>query len=1080
MIMIGRTTHSMRRSIQVAIPWVFAVFLTGCSKEAKTERALKRGDAYFQKRQYEEAKIEYANVLKLDSTNSRAIQKIGAIWLEQGAPLRALPFLLRTSKDHPDDLEARTQLATAFLAMDARAEAAKTAASVLIDQPGNEEALLLLADAARLPGEVKQVRERVDQFPNKDSAAYHLALGSLLTKSGKIDKGREALVESARLDPNSPLPSLALAHLAVSEGKMDEAKKYYEAASKLASPRSLPAISLAEFLFQRGQLPEAGAALKPVLVAAPDYLPARRLSAQIAFSSGNKETAAKELQELLRQDHENLEGAILQAQIWTAEKNTEKSIDLLERLSQKLPKYPVIRFELARAVGTSGNHDRAIQILDELVHSNPDYAQAVLVLNELRYREGDARTAVSSLETFCKGRERYVPAELLLAQCYRAIGRQADALSIYQKVLEANAAQRELHLAIGMTYREMKKEAEAIRSFEEALKENSARISALSQLVEIDLERKDYAAAEKRLAEQGKEQLESAEILSLKAKVELAQDKLDAAEKTLLSASKVKPSLVGIYDSLIGIYIKTDRLKEAGAQAEALCAQQPKDVRAWTKLAIIRDRLGDVPAAIKAYEKVLELAPDTTEALNNLAYLRSEQPGQLDNAYALARRARMLNPEEPRFTDTLGWISFKRKEYPQALALLQESGAQLSDHAEAMFHLGMANYMMGRAKEATEALNKAASLPQTFAAKAGIPDRLALLNEPGRFDRDKLSEMGKRDPGDVYVWYRLGQRLRDLPDVAGAKSAFEKALQENSQMLPVMLELAALNAGPLKNRDAASELIRQASKVVAGDPMASAVVGDVAYQIGDWARAYSLLHDASGGLNAKGRANVKLAKAAYALGRQDEAKELLTITARDGDAENRAEAQRCLEMLKSSEDASYAGGGPIAAEVLRSNPDEPLALMAVGVVERAEGKLAEATARFVRLLQLLPDFALAQKQLAAIYVKDPAQLSKAHELASKARRALLSDSEIPAILAETTFHRKEFGSARQFLEERSRKAPLTSRELYMLGVCCFEQKSDATATDALKKALEAGVAEPMRSECERLLKLCEERKAVAG
>jgi Flp pilus assembly protein TadD len=71
---------------------------------------------------------------------------------------------------------------------------------------------------------------------------------------------------------------------------------------------------------------------------------------------------------------------------------------------------------------------------------------------------------------------------------------------------------------------------------------------------------------------------------------------------------------------------------------------------------MIQESLKHTDAASDAYEKLLALDPKNGLALNNLAVLRSVEPGRLDAAYDLAKRARVALPDEPHTADTLGWI----------------------------------------------------------------------------------------------------------------------------------------------------------------------------------------------------------------------------------------------------------------------------------------------------------------------------------------------------------------------------------------------------------------------------------------
>ena len=103
----------------------------GCSAESKKARLLTRADSFFNSGDYEKAKIEYLNVLKSDPQNAVAIKRLGTIWYEQGAPLRAAPFLMKTRELLPDDTDSRSKLALVFMSVGEFDEARKEAVAIL-------------------------------------------------------------------------------------------------------------------------------------------------------------------------------------------------------------------------------------------------------------------------------------------------------------------------------------------------------------------------------------------------------------------------------------------------------------------------------------------------------------------------------------------------------------------------------------------------------------------------------------------------------------------------------------------------------------------------------------------------------------------------------------------------------------------------------------------------------------------------------------------------------------------------------------------------------------------------------------
>ena len=87
---------------------ILAIFLvTACSKEAKKARLLGEADSYFKAGNYDKAKVTYLNVIRLDPQNALAFARIGAMWQEDSAPLRAAGFLKRASELDPKNVENR-------------------------------------------------------------------------------------------------------------------------------------------------------------------------------------------------------------------------------------------------------------------------------------------------------------------------------------------------------------------------------------------------------------------------------------------------------------------------------------------------------------------------------------------------------------------------------------------------------------------------------------------------------------------------------------------------------------------------------------------------------------------------------------------------------------------------------------------------------------------------------------------------------------------------------------------------------------------------------------------------------------
>jgi predicted Zn-dependent protease len=133
------------------------------------------------------------------------------------------------------------------------------------------------------------------------------------------------------------------------------------------------------------------------------------------------------------------------------------------------------------------------------------------------------------------------------------------------------------------------------------------------------------------------------------------------------------------------------------------------------------------------------------------------------------------------------------------------------------------------------------------------------------------------------------------------------------------------------------------------------------------------------------------------------------------------------------------------------------------------GELDTAVAVYSEVLRRFPDFSPAQKELASIYLGNPEKRDEAYNLAAKARKSLPDDPELAQILAEASFQKKEFAYAIQLLQQSARERPLDAKHLYILGMSQFNGKDKLRSREALDKALDSGLPEPMAGDAKRTI-----------
>lgn len=105
---------------------------------------------------------------------------------------------------------------------------------------------------------------------------------------------------------------------------------------------------------------------------------------------------------------------------------------------------------------------------------------------------------------------------------------------------------------------------------------------------------------------------------------------------------------------------------------------------------------GDAKKSYANYEKALKLWPENTVILNNYAYFLSEEEKELDKALAMSAKVMELEPSNPTYMDTYGWVLFKLGRLEEAKKTIQQAVAlDTRKSSELLVHYGDILYALG-------------------------------------------------------------------------------------------------------------------------------------------------------------------------------------------------------------------------------------------------------------------------------------------------------------------------------------------------------------------------------------------------
>jgi len=219
---------------------------------------------------------------------------------------------------------------------------------------------------------------------------------------------------------------------------------------------------------------------------------------------------------------------------------------------------------------------------------------------------------------------------------------------------------------------------------------------------------------------------------------------------------------------------------------------------AWAMLGLVRQRRRDIAGATAAYERAIELSPNSARAYQLYWWMLFTRNGDTEQTRALAEKALLSDPLSPAQNENFGWSLFEVGRFDEALVYFDKSVELEPAYPFGHSAIGVYHQSLGHVDEAIESFERAVMLsPETGLFRENLGHAYA---DVGRVDEaieefaaviDFAPEEGGRygDIGEVF-WGLLGR-----PDEAVAW--YEQGIEQNpdSARLRTMLALVYLDLG---------------------------------------------------------------------------------------------------------------------------------------------------------------------------------------------------------------------------------------------------------------------------------------------
>ena len=584
---------------------------------------------------------------------------------------------------------------------------------------------------------------------NDRSALAHIQYGYFHAQHNDLAKAEAEFRKAVEVEPGSRDPRITLARFYFGNKQLDKAEAVFKELAEIDKDRPEGRIVLGDFYAAVGRYDDATRVYQEIINRSPDYTDARYRLGEIMLQRGDLQGAANQAKDILAKSPSDINARRLSARVNLQRGQAKQAIDDLAQVLKQEPRDQLGLYFMTQAQLAIGQIEQARSYAGDLDKYHPDYLPGRLLQAQINLRAGgeeSMKTAQRLASDLLERLGRATPgpqlsAELiteLRAKAYTARGaaelqlKNVDAARadfVAARDAMPNSPEGYINLA-GLAFAE-NKPADAEQSYERALQLDGTNLPALGGLINIYTKAQQFDRAHARIDQALAAQPNNAGLHFLKAQIYGVQQNVEGTKGELERTLALDPNNAAALTALAAVYVNTNNPQAAIDQYREVTARPPDtdDAAALTLIGMVEDGRGNRDAAVAAYKDALARNPQPDIAAiagNNLAWDYAEYgKGNLDEAVRIAQGVVQKYPDEPGYSDTLGWVYFKKGLAGAAVEQLQkalnQTTARGNDSALYRLHLGRALAAMGRKMEARQHLQKAVEMGEK---KALSPEQL--------------------------------------------------------------------------------------------------------------------------------------------------------------------------------------------------------------------------------------------------------------------------------------------------------------------------------------------------------------------
>jgi tetratricopeptide (TPR) repeat protein len=391
----------------------------------------------------------------------------------------------------------------------------------------------------------------------------------------------------------------------------------------------------------------------------------------------------------------------------TEEEESTQIVELISAYQQlELPqeKQPTILLATAILHRDNAQLDLAEQVAKAFLLAAPDNQRGLLLLAQVLHQLDRIDEAVLLIEDTLTRKPDDRKLRLQYAR-FLTITDRNQAIVQFKALHDQNPNDQEINFLLALLQLNQGEEQQAAVLFKQAASKPSLSADAHYHLGGIVDRQGDVAAAlgHYRQVRFGRNYLAAASRVTIL----LAQHNNVTSARQYLQRLRIEQpeQSVGLFQIESNLLISANQPDQALSILTDGLDAFPNDAQLLYARSMVAEQQDNFALAEQDLRTLIEQNQNNATALNALGYTMILHTDRHEEAYALIKRAYLLNPGDPATIDSLGWVLFKMGELDRALAHLTKAIGIMPD-PEIAAHLGEVQWSLGDTDSAIKTWTK--------------------------------------------------------------------------------------------------------------------------------------------------------------------------------------------------------------------------------------------------------------------------------------------------------------------------------------------------------------------------------------